>query len=107
MVVSANYRSGFEGFARLAGAPDNRALLDQLAALRWVQENIAGFGGASDTVTLLGQSAGRLNGSLSVLRQGVQQRRDEHVPGQAAQRVEVAPNALVFSYQHQVRVEEL
>src|SRR5882757_2150142 len=34
VVVSAHYRSGFEGFAHLDGAPDNRALLDQLATLR-------------------------------------------------------------------------
>ena len=65
VVVSANYRSGFEGFARVAGAPDNRALLDQLAALRWVQDNIACFGGDPDNVTVLGQSAGA--GSIAAL----------------------------------------
>jgi para-nitrobenzyl esterase len=58
VVVSAHYRSGFEGFAHIDGAPDNRALLDQLAALRWVKDNIAGFGGDPDNVTVLGQSAG-------------------------------------------------
>jgi para-nitrobenzyl esterase len=65
VVVSAHYRSGFEGFARVEGAPDNRALLDQLAALRWVQDNIAGFGGDPDNVTALGQSAGA--GSIAAL----------------------------------------
>jgi hypothetical protein len=40
VLVSAHYRSGFEGFAYINGAPGNRALLDQLAALRWVQDNI-------------------------------------------------------------------
>src|SRR5712691_11481983 len=34
--VTVNYRLGVEGFARLAGAPDNRGLLDQVAALEWV-----------------------------------------------------------------------
>jgi para-nitrobenzyl esterase len=58
VVVSAHYRSGFEGFARLAGAPDNRALLDQLAALHWVRDNITAFGGDPANVTVLGQSAG-------------------------------------------------
>lgn len=58
VVVSANCRSGFEGFAHLEGAPENRALLDQLAALRWVQDNIACFGGDPDNVTVLDQSAG-------------------------------------------------
>ena len=65
VVVSAHYRSGFEGFARVAGAPDNRALLDQVAALRWVQDNIARFGGDPDNVTVLGQSAGA--GSIAAL----------------------------------------
>lgn len=58
VVVSAHYRSGFEGFAHIDGAPANRALLDQLAALRWVQDNIVRFGGDPDNVTVLGQSAG-------------------------------------------------
>ena len=58
VVVSAHYRSGAEGFLRLTGAPDNRALLDQLAALDWVHTTIAAFGGDPDCVTVLGQSAG-------------------------------------------------
>jgi para-nitrobenzyl esterase len=65
VVVSAHYRSGFEGFARLEGAPDNRALLDQLAALRWVRDNISAFGGDAANVTVLGQSAGA--GSIAAL----------------------------------------
>jgi para-nitrobenzyl esterase len=65
VVVSANYRSGFEGFAHINGARDNRALLDQLAALRWVQDNIARFGGDPGNVTVLGQSAGA--GSIAAL----------------------------------------
>src|SRR5579859_3713638 len=43
--VSCNYRLGMEGFAHIAGAPDNRGLLDAVAALHWVQENIERFGG--------------------------------------------------------------
>jgi len=65
VVVSAHYRTGAEGFARLDGAPDNRGLLDQVAALRWVQDNIAAFGGDPGNVTVLGQSAGA--GSIAAL----------------------------------------
>ncbi len=65
VIVSAHYRSGAEGFLRLAGAPDNRALLDQLAALAWVHTDIAAFGGDPGNVTVLGQSAGA--GSIAAL----------------------------------------
>jgi para-nitrobenzyl esterase len=59
--VTVNYRLGVEGFARLAGAPDNRGLLDQVAALEWVRENIAGFGGDPHHVTIFGESAGAMS----------------------------------------------
>lgn len=65
VVVTFNYRVGVEGFARIDGAPDNRALLDQVAALRWVRENAAAFGGDPDRVTVFGESAGA--GSLAAL----------------------------------------
>lgn len=65
VVVSANYRTGAEGFARIDGAPDNRGLLDQSAALRWVRDEIAAFGGDPGNVTVLGQSAGA--GSIAAL----------------------------------------
>ncbi|WP_048876388.1 carboxylesterase/lipase family protein [Saccharomonospora saliphila] len=58
VVVTVNYRVGYEGFGWVADAPANRALLDQLAALRWVRDNIAGFGGDADNVTVFGESAG-------------------------------------------------
>jgi para-nitrobenzyl esterase len=65
VVVTFNYRVGVEGFAHLAGAPANRGLLDQVAALTWVRANIAGFGGDPDLVTVFGQSAGA--GSIAAL----------------------------------------
>lgn len=65
VVVSFNYRVGMEGFAQIEGAPANRGLLDQVAALRWVRENIAAFGGDPDQVTVFGESAGA--GSIAAL----------------------------------------
>jgi para-nitrobenzyl esterase len=58
VLVTFNYRFGFEGFGHLPGVPDNRGLLDQIAALEWVQENVAAFGGDPAKVTVFGQSAG-------------------------------------------------
>nr|WP_246314175.1 carboxylesterase family protein [Kineococcus aurantiacus] len=58
VVVSMNYRLGFEGFGAVPGAPHNRGLLDQVAALRWVAENVRAFGGDPGRVTIAGQSAG-------------------------------------------------
>jgi para-nitrobenzyl esterase len=59
VVVSINYRLGALGFLCLAGISDgNLGLLDQIAALRFVRENIAAFGGDADNITVVGQSAG-------------------------------------------------
>ncbi|MDS1270525.1 carboxylesterase family protein [Lipingzhangella sp. LS1_29] len=58
VVVSCNYRVGFEGFGHVPDAPDNRALLDQAAALAWVRDNIEAFGGDPGNVTVAGESAG-------------------------------------------------
>ncbi len=58
VVVTFNYRVGAEGFGQIAGAPANRGLLDQVAALEWVRDNAAAFGGDPAQVTVFGQSAG-------------------------------------------------
>lgn len=65
VMVSMNYRLGAEGFAHIAGSPNNRGILDQIAALRWVQDNVAAFGGDPSNVTVFGQSAGA--GSVAAL----------------------------------------
>lgn len=59
--VAVNYRLGIDGFLLLEDAPANRGLLDQIAALRWVGENIARFGGDPDRVTVMGESAGAMS----------------------------------------------
>ena len=60
VVVTVNYRLGALGFlyAPEIGAGGNQALLDQTAALRWVRQEIAAFGGDPGNVTVFGQSAG-------------------------------------------------
>lgn len=65
VVVTFDYRVGPEGFAAIEGAPLNRGLADQVAALTWVSQNVASFGGDPDRVTLVGQSAGA--GSVACL----------------------------------------
>lgn len=58
VTVTITYRLGLEGFGHVPDAPDNRGVLDQIAALEWVQRNISDFGGDPTQVTLGGQSAG-------------------------------------------------
>ena len=58
VLVSIGYRLGIEGFLHLDDAPDNRAVLDWIAALTWVRDNIDAFGGDPGKVTVAGQSAG-------------------------------------------------
>jgi para-nitrobenzyl esterase len=60
VLVTVTYRLGIEGFLPLEGGDTNVALRDQLAALRWVREEIAAFGGDPGNVTAFGQSAGAM-----------------------------------------------
>ncbi|CAB4923675.1 unannotated protein [freshwater metagenome] len=59
--VTINYRLGMDGFGLLPDAPHNRGLLDQIAALRWVRDEIAAFGGDPGRVTIAGESAGAMS----------------------------------------------
>ncbi len=61
VVVSINYRLGYLGFFYLPDMPDttaNAGLLDMVAALEWVRDNISKFGGDPKNVTIFGESAG-------------------------------------------------
>lgn len=64
--VSLNHRLGVEGYGLFPDAPANPGLRDQLAALQWVHESIAAFGGDPDRVTLGGQSAGAISAGALV-----------------------------------------
>jgi para-nitrobenzyl esterase len=59
--VTINYRVGAEGFLYLDDGVANLGLLDQIAALEWVHENIAVFGGDPGKVTIFGESAGAMS----------------------------------------------
>ncbi len=67
VVVSINYRLGALGFLYLGEQRDelsrsgNNGILDQIAALEWVRDNIRGFGGDPDNVTIFGESAGGMS----------------------------------------------
>ncbi|PIO33450.1 hypothetical protein AB205_0208940, partial [Aquarana catesbeiana] len=69
IIVSIQYRLGILGFLSSGDnqAPGNYGFLDQVEALRWVQENIANFGGDPDSVTIFGESAGGISVSALVL----------------------------------------
>ncbi|WP_134324617.1 carboxylesterase/lipase family protein [Cumulibacter soli] len=59
--VTINYRLGAEGFLDLGDDVCNLGLRDQIAALQWIQNNIAAFGGDPDRVTIAGESAGGMS----------------------------------------------
>ena len=63
VVVSANYRVGAHGYLATArdGVNGNFGLMDQVAALQWVQANIAAVGGDPASVTIFGESAGAMS----------------------------------------------
>ena len=67
VAVTLNYRLGAQGFWHLGdqfpelAASGNLGMLDQVAALEWVQENIAAFGGDPGKVTIAGESAGGMS----------------------------------------------
>lgn len=69
VIVTVNYRLGVDGFLSVPGGTPNAGLHDIVAALRWVRDNIAGFGGDPEAVTVFGNSAG--GGILSAIAKTV------------------------------------
>lgn len=69
VLVTCNYRLGTLGFLSTGTkhAPGNNGLKDQVACLRWVQKNIAKFGGDPKSVTLMGHGAGAISVSLHLI----------------------------------------
>ncbi len=73
VLVTVGYRIGIMGFVDFSSVPGgedykdatNLGILDQIESLRWIQKNIASFGGDPDNVTIFGESAG--GGSVSLL----------------------------------------
>jgi len=109
VVVTTNYRLGALGFLHLDtlggpefGATSNAALLDQIAALQWVRENVAGFGGDPDNVTIFGESAGGFSvgtllgtpGAQGLFRRAIAQSGAAHRVNSAEQATEVAVELL-------------
>jgi para-nitrobenzyl esterase len=58
--VAMNYRMGIDGFLPIPGVPTNLGLRDIVAALHWVRDHIATFGGDPANVTVFGESAGAM-----------------------------------------------
>jgi para-nitrobenzyl esterase len=105
IVVTLNYRLGALGFlahpelTAEAGTSGNYALMDQIAALKWVRSNISAFGGDPGNVTVFGQSAGAM--AISMLMASPQAEGLFHraiaQSGGAFEPVELAPGYLLVN----------
>ncbi|EEB86826.1 hypothetical protein MPER_16074, partial [Moniliophthora perniciosa FA553] len=71
VVVTINYRTNIFGFPSSSDLPpeaNNLGFFDQELALKWVQDNIANFGGDPTKVTIMGESAGSLSVAAAIVR---------------------------------------
>lgn len=115
VVVTINYRLGIFGYfahpelsAESAhGVSGNYGTLDQIAALEWVQRNIAAFGGDPDNVTIFGESAGGesvLHMMVSPLARGLFHKAIAQSPATGAQRVHLKRPFHIFPAAEQIGV---
>lgn len=61
ILISITYRLGVDGFMPIEGVPTNLGMRDMIAALEWIQRNVAAFGGDPANVTVFGESAGAMS----------------------------------------------
>ena len=65
---SIDFRLGPLGFFTLgSSAPGNQGMLDQVLALKWIQNHISAFGGNPRNVTIMGESAGAMSAMLHLI----------------------------------------
>lgn len=112
VAVTINYRLGPMGFACLpelaeetGGFTGNYGLFDQVAALKWVQRNIASFGGDPKNVTIMGQSAGAMSVqqlSLSPMTEGLFQKAVMSSGAGVHKVLSAAPASKTYDYWHKV-----
>lgn len=119
IVVTLNYRLGALGWLALPALSEGRAgnlgLMDQIAALRWVHDNIAAFGGDAGNITLFGSGAGATSIALLMLcassRDLFQKAIVQSVPGRAhlrsAQQAEAAGRQFAAAFGSEVDVREV
>lgn len=102
--VTFNYRLGAHGFLCLGteDVPGNAGMKDQVAALRWVKENIAKFGGDPNDVTIAGYSAGAASVELLLLSKSAQGLFDKVIlesgSGLSVWAVQIDPIANAYNY---------
>ena len=109
--VTINYRLGPMGFVTLpelkeeAGYTGNYGLFDQMTAIRWVKDNIAAFGGDSENITIMGQSAGAMSVQqhcLSPLTKGLFQKAIMSSGGGVSKMMSAAAPEKFYDFWHAV-----
>ena len=109
--VTINYRLGPLGFVCLpelkeeAGFTGNYGLYDQMTAIKWVKDNIAAFGGDSENITVMGQSAGAMSVQqhcLSPLTDGLFQKAVMSSGGGVSKLLASAPAEKSYAFWHTV-----
>ena len=109
--VTLNYRLGPMGFVALpelkeeAGYTGNYGLFDQMTAISWIKDNIAAFGGNSENITIMGQSAGGMSVQqhcLSPLTKGLFQKAVMSSGGGVSKMMSAAAPEKFYDFWHAV-----